>query len=64
VVFEPNTYFESLTIMENIIVEARHESILLNKETPGQSGKNATVPLARSVSSVLTLFHCEVQGTA
>ncbi len=54
--FEPDTYSESSTIMENIIVEARREFILQNRDkTAGQSGKKRVLlgPLARSVSSVL-----------
>ena len=39
-VFEPDIYSESLTVMENIIVEALHEFILQNwDKTAGQSGK-------------------------
>ena len=39
-VFEPDTYSESSTIMENIIVEAHREFILQNRDkTAGQSGK-------------------------
>ena len=38
-VFEPDTYSESWTIMENIIVEARREFILQNRDkTARQSG--------------------------
>jgi hypothetical protein len=54
-VFEPDTYSESWTIMENIIVEARREFFLQNRDkTAGQSGKKRVLlgPLARSVSSV------------
>jgi hypothetical protein len=38
-VFEPDTYFESSTVMENIIVETLREFILQNRgKTAGQSG--------------------------
>ena len=58
-VFEPDTYSESWTIMENIIVEARREFILQNRDkTAGQSGKKRVLlgPLARIVSSVLAFI--------
>ena len=49
-VFKPDTYSESSTVMENIIVEAHREFILQNRgKTAGQS--SATGTLARSVSS-------------
>ena len=58
-VFDPDTYSESSTVMENIIVEARHELMIkIGGKIEGESAKNRVLrgPLPRSVSSVLTLF--------
>ncbi len=50
-VFEPDTYSESSTILENIIVEAHREFILQNRDkTAGQSGASGT--LARTGCSI------------
>jgi hypothetical protein len=39
--FKPDTYSESLTVMENIIVEARREFMIkIGGKIEGQSGKN------------------------
>ena len=39
-VFEPDIYSESLTVMENIIVEARHEFMIkIGGKIEGESGK-------------------------
>ena len=39
-VFKPDIYSESLTVMENIIVEARHEFMIkIGGKIEGESGK-------------------------
>ena len=63
-VFEPDTYSESSTIMENIIVEARCEFILQNRgKTAGQTSVvGAPCPYCEQrFGAHMALFHYEIQ---
>jgi hypothetical protein len=62
-VFEPDTYSESWTITENIIVEPRREFFLQNRDkTAGQmSAVGTPCPYCEQrFGSHLTLFYCEI----
>ena len=62
-VFKPDTYSESSTILENIIVEAHREFILQNRDkTAGQTSVVGTpCPYCEQrFDAHMALFYCEI----